>query len=72
MAQSTKRKVCYFCEKGIEPSYKDSVTLKKFISDRMRIISHLRNENCTRHQRALTREIKRARHLALLPFVTRV
>lgn len=64
----TKR-VCYFCESAKEPTYTDSVTLRKFMNDRTRIVSHLRSGVCSKHQRHLTKEIKRARHLALLPFI---
>lgn len=67
-----KKRVCYFCESGKLPSYTDALTLRKFLSDRMRIVGHLRSDTCNKHQRGITREIKRARHLALLPFVARV
>lgn len=67
--QTISKKVCYFCESGREPSYTDSVTLRKFMNDRIRIVSHLRSGVCSKHQRRLTKEIKHARHLALLPFI---
>lgn len=63
------KKVCYFCESGKQPTYTDSVTLRKFMNDRTRIVSHLRSGVCSKHQRSLTKEIKHARHLALLPFI---
>lgn len=72
VTNETKKRTCYFCDKGSYPAYTDAVTLKKFMSDRQRIVNHLRSGNCNKHQRALTREIKRARHLALLPFIARV
>ncbi len=68
MAINTK-KVCFFCENQKEPTYTDSGQLKKFMSDRTRIIGRARNGACSKHQRAITKEIKYARHLALLPFV---
>jgi len=65
-----KRKVCSFCvdkAKGID--YKDSVKLRQYISDRGKIAPRRRTGTCAKHQRALAMAIKRARHLALLPFV---
>jgi small subunit ribosomal protein S18 len=67
-----KKKVCIFCENGREPSYADSASLKKYLSDRSRIIARTRSGACSRHQRRVSREIKHARHLSLLPFVTRI
>lgn len=69
---SKLKKVCFFCESGKLPTYTDSSTLKRFISDRSRIVAKMRTGACSRHQRRLTKEIKYARHLALLPFITRV
>lgn len=71
---TTKRtkRVCLFCESKSEPSLTDSVTLRKFMSDRSRILPRAKTGVCSRHQRGVTKEIKHARHLALLPFVTRV
>ncbi len=67
----TKR-VCAFCEKKQQPSYTDSATLKRFLSDRSRIIPKGRTGTCSKHQREVGRQIKYARHLSLLPFVTQV
>lgn len=67
----TKR-VCIFCEGKKEPTYTDSQTLKKFMSDRSRIIPRAKSGVCSKHQRRVTREIKHARHLSLLPFVASV
>ncbi|EKD91214.1 MAG: Ribosomal protein S18 [uncultured bacterium] len=66
------KKVCHFCENSLEPSYTDSSALRKFMNDRARISSRLRSGVCSKHQRALSREIKHARHLAILPFVPRI
>jgi len=63
------KKVCYFCETKTIPSYTDVVTLRKFMSDRAKIVAKMRTGACSKHQRAITREIKHARHLALMPFV---
>jgi small subunit ribosomal protein S18 len=63
---------CYFCEskEGKLPDYKDFEALRKFISERGKILSRLRSGVCAKHQRRLSKEIKRARHLALIPFVS--
>lgn len=64
-----KRKICSFCsEKVQEIDYKDPIKLRQYISDRGRIASRRRTGTCAKHQRALAIAIKRARHLALLPF----
>ena len=63
------RKVCAFCAGKLDTiDYKDSARLRSFISDRGRIASRRRTGTCARHQRVLATAIKRARHLALLPF----
>jgi len=59
---------CLFCKQGLEPSYKDYNNLFKFISDRAKIVGKDRTGVCSKHQRVLGGEIKRARHLGLLPF----
>lgn len=64
----TKPDKCPFCEENITPSYKDFRTLKKFISERAKILGSLRTGACAKHQRILAREIKRARFLGLLPY----
>jgi small subunit ribosomal protein S18 len=65
-----KRKVCFFCrDKVIHIDYKDVALLKPYISDRGKITPRRKSGACAKHQRALTMAIKRARHLALLPFV---
>lgn len=58
---------CLFCEGKKEPSYKDYKTLKKFLSERARIIPRKYSGVCSQHQRFLSINIKRARILALLP-----
>jgi small subunit ribosomal protein S18 len=65
-----KRKICFFCRDKVEYiDYKDVALLRPYISDRGKIAPRRKSGNCARHQRALTLAIKRARHLALLPFV---
>ncbi len=60
---------CYYCTEKLLPDYKEYETLKKFISDRGKILSRDKTGVCAKHQRALAKAIKQARHLALLPFV---
>ncbi|NLJ83885.1 MAG: 30S ribosomal protein S18 [Halanaerobiaceae bacterium] len=65
-----RNKTCYFCaNKDKEIDYKDVRTLQRFITDRAKIIPRRITGTCAKHQRAVTREIKRARQIALLPFV---
>ncbi|MDO8503433.1 MAG: 30S ribosomal protein S18 [bacterium] len=59
---------CPFCEGEKIPSYKEAGVLARFLNDRGRIIARSRSGVCSKHQRKLTHQIKRARHLALLPF----
>ena len=64
------RKVCRFCENKITYiDYKDERRLRGFITDRGKIIPRRITGTCAKHQRQLTTAIKRARHLALLPYV---
>lgn len=62
------RKACYFCESKTLPSYTDVNTLKRFLTERSKIVPKLRSGLCSKHQRRVTSQIKYARHLALLPF----
>jgi small subunit ribosomal protein S18 len=65
-----KRKVCLFCRDKVHYiDYKDAALLRPYISDRGKITPRRKSGVCAKHQRALTTSIKRARHLALLPFV---
>ena len=60
---------CPFCsDKEKLPNYKSYKQLAEFITDRARIVGSERSGICSKHQRKLTTEIKRARHLGLLPF----
>lgn len=64
-----RRKVCGFCTDKIRlADYKDIKRLQRYISDRGKILPRRRTGTCARHQRGLTVAIKRARHMALLPF----
>ncbi len=64
-----KRRACIFCADKIDDiNYKDPALLRRYVSDRCKIEPRRRTGNCAKHQRALALAIKRARHLALLPF----
>ncbi len=64
-----KKRVCVFCvDKAEGIDYKDVPRLKKFITERGKILPRRISGNCARHQRMLTTAIKRARIIALLPF----
>ena len=65
-----RKKVCVFCGKDHEDiNYKDVNKLKKYISERGKILPRRITGNCAKHQRALTVAVKRARHVALMPYV---
>jgi len=65
-----RRKFCSFCTGSVEAiDYKDPAKLTRFISDRGKIEPRRKTGTCAKHQRALAVAIKRARHLALLPYI---
>ncbi len=64
-----RRKVCQFCvDKVTHIDYKDTVKLRKFTSDRGKILPRRMTGVCALHQRQLTVAVKRARHIALMPY----
>lgn len=64
-----KKKICSFCiDKVTDIDYKEVSKVRKFISERGKILPRRISGNCAKHQRQLTVAIKRARHVALLPF----
>ncbi|MBR1728119.1 MAG: 30S ribosomal protein S18 [Selenomonadaceae bacterium] len=64
-----RRKVCTFCVDKIENiDYKDAAKLRRFITERGKILPRRISGNCAKHQRQVTVAIKRARNIALLPF----
>ena len=68
--RKSRKKVCAFCMDKIENiDYKDVPRLKRYLSDRSKIIPRRVTGTCARHQRQLTVAVKRARHLAFLPYV---
>ncbi|MGH7708904.1 MAG: 30S ribosomal protein S18 [Vulcanimicrobiaceae bacterium] len=65
-----KKKTCNFCvDKGPPLDYKDAPRLRKYISERGKILPRRISGNCAKHQRELTVAVKRARVIAFLPFV---
>ena len=65
-----RKKVCVFCGKDNVIEYKDTAKLKRYVSERGKILPRRITGNCAKHQRALTVAIKRARHISLMPYVT--
>ena len=66
-----RKKVCIFCQdKVADIDYKDVAKLRKFISERAKILPRRVSGNCALHQRQLTVAIKRARQMALLPYIS--
>lgn len=64
-----RRKVCRFCEhKSVYIDYKEDRLLRRYITERGKIIPRRISGNCAKHQRELTRAIKRSRIIALLPY----
>ena len=64
-----KKKVCKFCTQKLKIDYKDADVLRRFITERGKILPRRITGTCAKHQRALAAAIKRARIIALLPFV---
>lgn len=82
MAKKTKKRFkkveekvarnCPFCKANTAPSYKEYEALAKFMSDRAKVLGKDKTGICSKHQRRVAQEIKRARHLALLPYIPSV
>ncbi len=69
-AKRAKKKVCVFCVDKVEHiDYKDTAKLRRYITERGKIVPRRISGNCAKHQRQLTIAVKRARQIALLPFV---
>ena len=69
MLGKKRKKVCYFCVHEVDPSYKDIEVMKHMVTDRGKIFPKRMTGVCAKHQRKLATAIKRARNIALLPFV---
>ena len=66
-----RKKVCAFCADKVDfIDYKDTVRIRKNLSERAKILPRRVTGTCARHQRQLTIAVKRARHLALIPYIT--
>jgi small subunit ribosomal protein S18 len=66
-----RKKVCYFCENHIDHvDYKDVKLLRKYTSERFKILPRRATGTCAKHQREVTNAIKIARNIALLPYTT--
>lgn len=64
-----RRKVCKFCTQNLTVDYKNADSLRRFITERGKILPRRITGTCAKHQRAMAREVKRARVIAVLPFV---
>ncbi len=70
MLKFRRKRVCQFCQKGVVYiDFKDEKKLLKFLTEQGKIIPRHTTGTCAKHQRQLAKAIKRARHLALIPFV---
>ena len=63
-----KKKVCAFCQEKTPIDYKDTARLRKYITEKGKIVPRRMSGTCAMHQRELAVEIKKARNIALLPF----
>ncbi len=63
-----RKKVCRFCTQGLQVSYRSPESLRRFVTERGKILPRRITGNCAKHQRTLSQQVKRARVLALLPF----
>ena len=69
--RKSKKKVCAFCvDKVAEIDYKDIAKLRRYVSERAKILPRRISGNCAKHQRQLTVAIKRARHIAIMPYIS--
>lgn len=67
-AKGQWKKECIFCKEKIEPDLKDSIRLRKFVTERGKIQARSRTGVCSKHQRFLTTALKQARQLALISY----
>ncbi len=66
-----RRKICRFCENKIEYiDYKDERMLRRFVTERGKIVPRRISGNCAKHQRKLTQAVKRGRHMAIMAFAS--
>lgn len=67
--QKPVKKNCPFCREGKEPDYKSPDVLRTYVTERGKILGKARTGLCSKHQKRVDQHVKRARHLAYLPFV---
>ncbi|MFC1790448.1 30S ribosomal protein S18 [Patescibacteria group bacterium] len=67
-----KKRPCLFCKEKTIPDYKQADVLSKYLTDRGKIVTSSRSGVCSKHQRLLSTQIKRARFLGLLPFAAQL
>ncbi|OGY27811.1 MAG: 30S ribosomal protein S18 [Candidatus Woykebacteria bacterium RIFCSPHIGHO2_12_FULL_43_10] len=67
-----RRRPCYYCAEKTVPDYKEVALMRKFVTERGKIVPRLRSGVCAIHQRRLAVAIKRARQLALMQFAPKV
>ena len=60
---------CPFCQGKVNPDYKDVTALNKYLTERGKLLGRARSGVCAKHQRKVEQAVKRARYVALLPFV---
>lgn len=72
VSKAPVKRGCFFCQSKVSPSYTDLANLRRFLTDRAKILRRDRSGVCSKHQRLVAKNIKYARHLALLPFVPKV
>ena len=71
MRMRKRKKVCAFCAEKLDHiDYKDVARIKKFLSERSKILPRRITGNCAKHQRFLTTAVKRSRHIALIPYIS--
>ncbi len=63
---------CAFCEQGIDPEYKNAKAMRPMLTEKGKIVSRSRTGLCLSHQRKLTKAVKYARYMAILPYVSLV
>lgn len=63
-----RKKVCVFCGENNTIDYKNTAMLRKYVSERGKILPRRVTGTCAKHQRAITVAVKRARHIALMPY----
>ncbi len=72
LVKGKESRYCYFCvNKGVNTDYKNTTVLRKYVSSFGKIVARKRSGLCSKHQRGISEEIKRARIMALLPFTQR-